>query len=462
MTSSFFARASSEICGRSWFTVGMLIVFSFSAVAEETVPESTPASSLIDLPPPDYIPPDSLPSDTPPPLPSVQINPPDTTVPNVPPTVGDIISPQPRRFQYNLRLSIRGVYDDNINISHFDRISDYYFVIEPEITVGLGDIVGRSENYLLLTYIPSVLLFVDHSENNAVEHLIHLEAQHRFSRLTLNLTQDINLLDGASLRNTIETTGQQVNLDVSGRTRLNFYSTHLKASYDLSGKTFLTSEIDALVYDYPSFISSEVISGNLYINYNYSPKMAVGIGGTAGYNFVDDPNPDQTFEQVNLRLSYQATGKVSLNASGGVEFRQFEHDSRGTHISPVFQIGVLYQPFDGTRITLTAGRRILNSGFFAAQDFTSTNVIVGISQRLFGRVYLGLSAGYENSDYFSTMAGVSATRRDDYYFVQPSIDIVVTRYLSVGAYYLHRQDSSTFDFFSFYDNQFALRATLKF
>ena len=460
MTSSFFARGCSGIRGQLWCAVGMLTVLSISAPAQETASTQNVSSapSLPWEPPPPIDYPAS--ENNAAPLPAVETNPPETTVPN--PPVGNTSSSQPRRFQYNLRLSIRGVYDDNINISHSDRISDYYVVIEPEITLGLGDIVGRSENYLLLTYIPSILLFVDHSENDAVEHLIHLEGQHRFSRLTLNLTQDINLLDGASLRNTIETTGQQANIDVSGRTRLNFYSTHLKASYDLSGKIFLTSEIDGLVYDYPSFISSEVISGNLYINYNYSPKIAVGIGGTGGYNFVDDPNPDQTFEQVNLRLSYQATGKVSLNASGGVEFRQFEHDSRGTHITPVFQIGAIYQPFDGTNVTLTAGRRILNSGFFPDQDFTATNVTAGISQRLFGRVYLGLSAGYENSDYFSTVTGVSATRSDNYYFVQPSIDIVVTRYLTVGAYYLHREDTSTFDFFSFYDNQVALRATLKF
>jgi hypothetical protein len=372
-----------------------------------------------------------------------------------------VSSSEPRRFHYNLRLTIRGVYDDNIFISHTDRVSDYYFAIEPAITVGFGDIEGRGGNYLRLDYMPSVILFVDHSEQDAVEHLIRLEGQYRFSRLTLNLTQNVDILDGANLNSVLDTTGLLANVDVSAPTRLNLYTTRLRANYELSGKLFLTGEFDAWIYDYPDFISSEIVSGGLYINYAWTPKVVVGIGGTAGYDFVDDPNPDQTFEQVNLRLNYQATAKLNLTASAGVEFRQFD-GHRSERTTPVFEAGAIYHPFDGTTVTLTAGRRMLNSGFFPAQDFATTYVTARIQQRLFQRVYLGLAAGYENADYFPTARNVSAPRNDDYYFIEPSIDVLITRFLSAGAYYLHREDSSSLDFFSFYDNQVGVRATLRF
>ena len=75
----------------------------------------------------------------------------------------------------------------------------YYFAIEPMLTVGFGDIEGRVENYLRLDYMPSVILFVDHSDENAVEHLILLEGQYRFTRLTLNLSQEVARLDGQTL-----------------------------------------------------------------------------------------------------------------------------------------------------------------------------------------------------------------------------------------------------------------------
>jgi hypothetical protein len=70
-----------------------------------------------------------------------------------------------------------------------------------------------------------------------------------------------------------------------------------------------------------------------------------------------------------------------------------------------------------------------------------------------------LRAGYENANYFDTISGFTATRNDDYYYIEPSADMNVTRYWSVGGYYPHRQDTSSFVFFSFYDNHFGLSSS---
>jgi len=373
----------------------------------------------------------------------------------------NISSGEPRRFHYRLQLTVRGVWDDNIFISNTNRISDYYFAIEPMITVGFGDVEGRGGNYIRLDYLPSIVLFVDHSNEDAISNLIHLDGQYSFSRLKLWFSQDVDILDGANLNSTLDTTGLLANVDVSTPTRLNLFITRVRANYDLTPKVFLTGEFDAQIYDYPDFISSEIISGGLYINYNWTPKVTVGIGATAGYDFVDDPNPDQTFEQVNARLTYQMTGKLNFYASAGVEFRQFD-GNRSERTTPVFELGATYHPFDGTSITLAGVRRMLPSGFFPDQDFATTSVVLRIQQRLLQRVYLGVVAGYENDDYFGTATGVNATRDDNYYFVEPSVDVLITRFLSAGVYYLHRQDDSSIASFSFYDNQVGVRATIRF
>jgi Putative beta-barrel porin 2 len=373
----------------------------------------------------------------------------------------EIASGQPRRFHYRLGLTIRGVYDDNIFLTHTNRVDDWYFAIEPMLTVGFGDIEGRSESFLRLDYIPSIILYSDHSDLNAVSHLINIEGGHRFGRLTLTLSQQVAILDGTNLNSTIDTTGLLANLDASTPTRLNLFVTRLRANYDLTGKLFLTGEFDAYIYDYPDFISSQTLSGGLYINYIVTPKVTLGVGGTFGVALVEDPNVDQTFEQANFRINYQVTGKFGLSASAGVEFRQFD-DHRGDYVTPVFELGAIYNPFDGTTITLAGGRRILPSGFLPNQDFGTTYIVGRVQQRLLRRVYLGLAAGYENSDYFATTSGVNATREDDYYFIEPSIDVLITRWLSVGAYYLHREDSSNIDLFSFDNNQVGVRATFRF
>jgi hypothetical protein len=370
-------------------------------------------------------------------------------------------SGEPRRFHYGLQFTVRGVWDDNIFLSHTDKTSDYYFAIEPQLTLGFGDITGRSRSYLRLDYMPSGILYVDHSDEDAFNQLIHLEGGYSTGRLRLSLAQDVVLLESANLNSFIDTTGLWANTDANAPTRMNIFNTRLRAEYDLTGKLYLQGEIDSYTYFYPNNISDYTVSAGLYLYYRWLPKVSVGIGGTFGYNWVDDPTPDQTFEQVNLRLNYEVTAKLGLYASGGVEFRQFD-GNRDTYSTPVFELGLTYYPFDGSTLTLAAGRRIYNSGFEPGQDFTNTYVVGRFQQRLFHRLYFGLAGGYENADYFAADDDVDATRDDNYWFIEPSLDVLITRWLSAGVYYLHREDNSNVDFFSFEDNQVGVRATVRF
>jgi hypothetical protein len=370
-------------------------------------------------------------------------------------------SGEPRRFHYGFLFTVRGVWDDNIFISNTDKKSGYYFAIEPQITIGVGDMEGRSRSYLRLDYMPSAILFVDHSNQDAFNQLIHLEGGYSTGRLRLSLFEDIALLESANLNSFIDTTGLWANTDASGPTRVNIFYTRATAQYDLTGKVYLQGEFDSSIYFYPNHISDYTVAGGLYLYYRWLPKLSVGVGGTFGYNWVDEPTPNQSFEQANARLDYQATAKLGVYASAGAEFRQFD-GNRSTYTTPVFEVGLTHHPFEGTTINLAAGRRIYNSGFLPNEDFADTYVVGRFQQRLFHRLYFGLGAGYENSDYFAAKDNVSAPRNDDYWFIEPSLDVLITRWLSAGVYYLHREDSSNISFFSFDDNQVGVRATARF
>jgi len=446
-------RRLARVCGIIAFAV-------LSAVPPQILAEETPVPATQPVEPPSLIPPEQSNQ-------SAELYAPLPVAADATSTAVDssrVDTGIPRRFHYELRFSMRGAYDDNINLSHDNRISDYYTTIEPSIMLGIGDTETRQENYLRLDYLASLFLFANHTEDNALQHVARVEGQYRINRLTLTLSQVVQVLDGADVSASNSTGGfdQRVNLDVAGRTRFNVYTTRLNAAYYLTGKTFLTLGGDYSATDYSTLISSDVISGNLFLNYNYSPKLVVGVGGTAGYNRVDAPNPDQTFEQANARLSYQITGKMDLVTSAGVEFRSFKGQGRDQYVSPVFEIGLNYLPFDGTKLSLTANRRTLNSAVLAGQDYAVTNITANIQQRLLARIYLAASVGYENSNYFSAIAGVTSNRQDDYYFVEPSIAVRMTRFWTVGAYYLHRANNSSDDAFTFHDNQVGLRTSLVF
>jgi hypothetical protein len=379
---------------------------------------------------------------------------------------GSEVSAEPRRFAYGLQITVRGIYDDNINISNASRLSDYYIAIEPVLTLGAGDIRGHQGNYIRLDYAPSVFVFTRHSENDAVQHVIHLEGYHEFARLTLMLGGDVAILDGTDLRNigNQDSPGSIANIDLSRRARFETYNTKLSATYDLSGKTFLSTDFNSAIthYDSAIFLSSENLSENLFLNYRYSDKLILGLGGTGGYDVVGGPNPNQTFEQANARLSYQVTGKIALSLSGGLEFRQFEHNSRGQYISPVYALIASYQPFDGTTVALNGSRGTYNSGVLAGQDFSGTTIIGSFRQRFAQRFFVGLAAGYENNNYFSTISGLSTNRNDNYYFIEPGLDFSITRFWTIGAYYLYRRNDSSLQPFAFDDSQVGFRTGLVF
>jgi hypothetical protein len=432
-------RAASNLALATSLFLGILNLLPLSTRGQATEPDATATSG------------------TEPPLPAGDISRPSREVQVE--TNGNPINENFRRFRYSVGVTVREVYDDNINISSTNRTSDTFTVIEPGIHLGFGDSAGGF-NYLTFDYVASVYFFAEQTQRDGVEHLIHLAAQHDFGRLILGLSQDVQILDGTSLNSLSNTTGVQANTDVGAASRSNTYTTTLNGSYDLTGKLFLSGQVGFTISDYETLISSQVASANLFINYVYSPKLVIGLGATGGVNSSDGSTSDQTFEQMNVRANYIVSGKISLSISGGLEFRQF--GGGGDSISPVYEIAGSYRPFENMTITLAGSRRTDSSASLAGQDYSETSISLTFSQRLFSRVNVGLGVGYTNSEYLSATTGDSTARTDNYVYIEPSIDLNVTRYWSIGIYYLYREDSSTLALFSFYDNQFGVRTSLTF
>ena len=375
---------------------------------------------------------------------------------------GRPVSDIPRRFHYELSGTFRGIWDDNIYNSSVNKVSDFYFAIEPSIILSLGGGDEDSHNGLAFTYQPSFFIFIDNSNNDSVQQLIRLTGGRRFGHLSLSLSADVRLLDGTDLNSLSDPNGHQANLDVQGRNRHQIYEAQLSGSYDLTGKLFLSGGGTFFADEYSDpLVSSREFGGNLYLNYIYSDKLTVGLGGTGGINTVSNNAGDQFFEQANVRLSYNASAKIGVSATAGAEFRQFDNAS-GTEVRPDFTLSAGYTPFDGTSISLTGSNQTYNSASLVGQNFSEFTTSLSITQRFMQRFFFGFAVGYTNSDYYSAVQGITSSRNDDFYYITPSVDFNVTRYWAFGAYYIHREDSSNIPFFGFVDNQVGFRTKLTF
>ena len=378
--------------------------------------------------------------------------------------IGGPVSESVRRFHYELTINVAEIYDDNLTLASKNRIHDFYTRIGPALTLGFGDTIAREENFLELYYEPDFLIFADHSNFDVVQQVAHLAGQYRFSRLTVGVVENIQLAEtgDSQLPGFTGTIVNGVNIDTGGRRRINTYATHLSAAYELTGKTFLSSAGDYAVIDYSGGLTnSKRISGNLFLNYQYSPKLVVAAGGTGGRDVLNQANSNQNFEQANLRASYYPTGKLSASGLVGLEFRQFDTGSHDS-VTPVFDLSASYKPFDSTSISIDASRGTQTSAGLLGQDYTSTQLQVMAQQRLLQRFILSFTAGYQNLDYFGALPHTVASRKDNYYFIQPAIDARITNFWYAGAFFVYRQNTSNFSNFGFNDTQVGIRTALKF
>src|SRR5437764_2145966 len=179
------------------------------------------------------------------------------------------LSPSARRFHYALSFDVRAAYDDNVTLSHNDPVDDLYGRIQAIVTLGLGDTEGGEGNHLGIVYTPSYYFYSDHSNFNAVEHLLRLEGLYRFSRLTLGLIEDIQSIESSHLEShgTTGTTINASNIDIGVRQRLTTYFTRPNDTYDFSAKSSLTACVYYSTTDYENSISSRTLMATLAIEY---------------------------------------------------------------------------------------------------------------------------------------------------------------------------------------------------
>ena len=374
-----------------------------------------------------------------------------TTVGGFPTSSTGDVGGEARRFKYSFRLNLSALYDSNIFISKFNPVHDYEFTITPGVTVGWGDVFGRTRNYLRLDYAPSFQLFANNSSQNNIGQNLLLDGKYTTGKATWRFAELFQVLNGADT-------------DVGTRVTRQISATTIGVNYLLSDKTNIDLSGSFAYQAFQNQLDTWTLSGAGYFNYVYSPKLTVGLGVVGGLTTVTGPfNPDQTFEQANLQIKYQATGKISVLATVGVEFRQFS-GARSSYITPVFTLSGVYQPFDGTTITLTGFRRIQPSSSQVGQNFTSTGFSLAFRQRFYRRFYLTGSGTFENSGYFANVPQAIAARNSNYVSGSIGVDYYVREGWTVGAFYLNRQSSgnAAAAAYDFIDHQVGVRSTISF
>jgi hypothetical protein len=202
-----------------------------------------------------------------------------------------------------------------------------------------------------------------------------------------------------------------------------------------------------------------------WANYRVTRQLSVGLGVGGGYSDVDI-GPGSVFEQVQARLNWHPSTRLSVDLNGGFEIREFLNTpGSGNLLNPIMGASIAYQVFDYTSLFLHANSAVGNS-FFAGEITETSGVSGGISQRFLGRLNTSVSVGYTRSDYRSTFVIFNRQfvnlRQDDYSFLSASVGTAFLKKGSITASYTRTQDESSLHGFSYNSDQFTLQLGYRF
>lgn len=352
------------------------------------------------------------------------------------PSGGKEVAPV-RKWGLQFRGRVGIAYDDNIFISNTDPVADTILGVTGGVSLIYGDWRSKSDNFLVADYEAGGFFYFDNPDQNSFNQIASLIGQVRFQRLAVLLRSQYAYLTGAER-------------DIGDLATRNLIYNTLRFTYDLSTKTSLWAEGFANLALYQTFFNSYEFGAKAGGDYQILQKVRVGPEVVVGFlDVVDSPN--QTYEQLRARVSYEATGKVSFEGSAGVQFLQFESENKTLF---VFSLGGTYRPFDGTAFTLRGYRNVNGSAALQGQDFIATGVELVVTQRFLQRFYATVTTGYENDDYFAVAENTDSGRVDNYVFVRPALAFAFTRWASISLFYEYRQNFSTDPDFPFSNNRY--------
>jgi hypothetical protein len=369
----------------------------------------------------------------------------------------DLPGPGTPRWKVITYVTQKSSIDDNIYISHANKQSDVSFSIAPGFAAGWGDfrsaLLARSSrfadeygqtrepvndpldgNFAYVNYTANATHFVSHDSEDAIDQDALMSGQWRFTKMLLGATARFQTLSGPDI-------------DVGTRTRRDIFTFNTTGNYSLSDKTSLDMEAGGIVRNYATELNSSEWHAQVFADYQIYPKTTIGAGVVAGVRQLQTA-PDQYYEQAQVRAGYNATAKLTLNVSGGLEIDEADGS---TKLNPVFGVGLSYLLDDKDTLSLSASRSTSSSAVTTGETMEIMGLDFQVRHRLYSNFSIACSVGYNHADYYEQ--GLSTlVRRDDYIFVRPSLAYDFAQWSEIELSYEYHRDISTIQPFDFAEN----------
>lgn len=338
-------------------------------------------------------------------------------------------------------------------------------------SISLGMMLGKIEtgHYLLLQYgaayqYPATLGRNNNqgSDQQPFTQQLTILGELDFSKLRLGLGISFASLSGT-------------NRDLGGSADRQLLNVSLTSSYALTQKTSLDWDLNVPVTQVSGGIGSDGFTNSIMLNHVFDEKFTLGLGFVFGedkqqesgslssaISGLTQSGPTQKFQQALIEFGLVPSPRITLSGQVGLEFR----DAGGSHsTNPMFRLNAVWTPRTGTSFYLTGSEQTQTSASLLNENFLSTSVALGASQRLGNRMTLLLSVGYEHASYQSAhtsnspQSNANSNRVDDLFTLQAGLNVMLNRGWSLSASYSYGVNKSTSDGFTSSIGQISLGYT---
>jgi hypothetical protein len=162
-------------------------------------------------------------------------------------------------------------------------------------------------------------------------------------------------------------------------------------------------------------ISSEVPASREWtvpasVHYAVVRGLEMSFGPTIGYVTVN-PGFNMAYVRLEGTLSWKVVERLSLNLTGGWEGRKIDGSGGQVIDSGIYSGSAIYVVREGTTLTASASRDLEVS--YSVNDINQTTQMnLGVQQRLLRHFYLSLGAGSEKVAYLAIGDNLSTVRSD--------------------------------------------------
>ena len=297
----------------------------------------------------------------------------------IPQTLGPV---QLGPVDFHPHLLYQFIYGDGIPSAPTNHLTSAIQEISPGLLLDIGA-------HWTLDYTPTLIFYSNPQLSDTTSHNASLNGRTQYEDWAFGLSQGYTYSAVPEFQTEAPTAQTSYTTGLTASRRMGSqFSAQWSLDQTISSSSLMLGSTPGISQN----LHSWVLSSGLIYQTDYG--MGFGINGSGGWDLIT-PGANMTFEQVQGTFNWQVLGKISVEASCGLEVSQL---MGAQLVDPTYSGAITYRPFEQTSASLVASRSVAPAQF-TDEVTENTSINATFRQRFLQYFSFELSGGYSSTPY---------------------------------------------------------------